>query len=230
MRKLIFLLIACSLFMACNNDKPKYDRDRNADYREKDDYNNKDEQTDDKSRKDEDSNNDDFKSEDGWTEKDKSKFLEDCMNGFGEKQDIGKKICPCALNKYEKKYASLSEANRAGEGEAKKMRKECAEEMNNDTDNSDNDGNDKGSNDNEKNKSDDASSGWPESDKKDFVTNCVSEAEKKGMEYLDAQSYCDCMQYKLEKLYPSINDSRLKSLNLESPSIKRMIKSCLPGN
>jgi hypothetical protein len=226
MKKLLILLMSFSLFMACNNDKPKYDRDRNADYREKDDYNNKDEQTDDKSRKDEDSNNDDFKSEDGWSEKDKSKFLEDCMGGFGDKQGIGKKICPCALSKYEKKYASLSEANRAGEGEAKKMGKECAEEMNintnnNDTDNSDNDGNDN---------ADYSNNGWTSSQVKKFVNDCVGEAEKSGLEYLDAQSYCDCMQDKISRNLSFAEANRLTEADLKTAAMKRMIKSCLPGN
>ncbi len=72
-----------------------------------------------------------------------------------------------------------------------------------------------------------SSSGWSRKDELDFVNSCVREAKKGGMEELDAQSYCDCMQYKIEKLYPNINDaSRLTERDLQSPSMKKMIEDC----
>jgi hypothetical protein len=223
MKKVLIFLMALSLFAACNNDKGKMGQ-KKADYREKDDYGSNDEQTDDKSGKDDDSKNEDYTSNDGWAEKDRSKFLADCMTGFEKDQGTGKKICSCVLGKIENKYSSLEEADRrGGEAEGKKMGMECAEEMNIST-------NQKTNTDEEDNNKDYAGSGWPESEIQAFVTNCVKTAQKKGMEYLDAQSYCDCMQYKLEKIYPNINDSRLRNLNMESPSIKRMVESCLPGN
>lgn len=226
MKKIFIFLMAVSLFIACNNDKGKLDK--KADYREKDDYSDndekKDEQSDDKGRKNDDSENSDYTSNDGWAEKDKSKFLSDCMTGFANNQSQGKQICSCVLGKLEKKYTSLSEGDaKGGEAEGKKMAMECLQDLNIST-NDDNNNNENV--DNDKNNYN-AGSGWPESEVKAFVTTCVKEAQKTGLEYLDAQSYCDCMQYKLEKLYPSISDSRLTNLNMESAAMKKMAKSCL---
>ena len=223
MKKLLIFLMAFSLFAACNNDKGKLDK--KADYREKDDYSNtddknNDEQSNDKSKKDE--GTEDFTSNDGWSEKDNNKFFVDCMSGFVNNQDMGKKICPCALEKFQKKYSSYNDVEtKSNEAEGNRIGAQCKQELNIDDNNVEVD-NDK-SNYN-------ADSGWPEIEIKEFVTNCVKAAEKNGMEYLDAQSYCDCMQYKLEKLYPNVRDSRLTNLNMESSAMKKMVKSCLPGN
>ncbi len=110
MKRLLIFLMAFSLLAACNNDKGNGRDEKRADYREKDDYGNNDDQSNEKSRKDDDSNSDENTSSDGWTEKDKSKFLSDCMGEAGDDQALAKKICPCALAKMEKKYSSLSEA------------------------------------------------------------------------------------------------------------------------
>ena len=226
MKRLLIFLMAFSLLTACNNDKGNGRDEKRADYREKDDYGNSDDQSNEKSRKDDDSNSDENTSSDGWTEKDKSKFLSDCMEEAGDDQALAKKICPCALAKMEKKYSSLSEAESGGGATAKRMGKECMEELNKGTNNDDDNSNEVADND----KSNNTGNGWPEVEVNAFVKECVSAAKKKGMEYLDAQSYCDCMQYKLEKLYPNVYDKRLQSLDMESPSIKKMVQSCLPGN
>lgn len=133
MKKLLIFLMAFSLFTACNNDKGKYSRDdKNSNNREKDDYRNKDDRNNDDKSTEEDKNKNEHTSNGGWTESDKSKFLEGCLEGFdNNQQTLGKKICPCALDKFEKKYASGNEMNeRSGEAEGKKIGKECAEEMN----------------------------------------------------------------------------------------------------
>jgi hypothetical protein len=221
MKKLVILLLMTGLFAACNNDKGG----KKADYREKDDYSNsdsKDEESGDKSKKDDNQGN--FNGGDGWTESDKTKLLSECMAGFGDKQDIGKKICPCLLEKVVQQYSSYAEAEKAPQSEGEKMGKECALELNINTNqnNSNQDADD--------NQPNNAGSGWPQSEVQEFVNACVAKAKKNGMKYTDAQSYCECMQYKLEKTYPNISDNRLQNLNLESPEMKSMIKSCLPGN
>ena len=219
--------MAFSLFTACNNDKGKISRDKESGYkdREKDDYSNKDgENKDDKSNKD-DRDKKDYSSNDGWAERDRNKFIEECLAGFDNTQQaLGKKICPCVLTKVEKKYSSFSDADAKGsEAEGKKMGKECAEGMNINTTNTNTNNDDDGA--------DYSSGGWTSNEVKRFVNGCVSEAEKGGMEYLDAQSYCDCMQFKLAKIYPNAKDvDRLTEADLETPAMKRMIKSCLPGN
>jgi len=214
----MILLLATGLFAACNNDKGG----KKADYREKDDYSNSgdkntDEPNDDKSKKD--NNQGSFNGGDSWPESDKTRVLSECMAGFANNQESGKKICPCILEKIMANYSSYAEAEKAPASEGEKIGKDCAMQMKSNTNQ---DGDD--------NQSNNTGSGWPESEVKEFVNACVAKAKKNGMEYLDAQSYCDCMQYKLEKAYPDISDSRLQNLNLESPAMKSMIKSCLPGN
>lgn len=75
-----------------------------------------------------------------------------------------------------------------------------------------------------------SSQGWTRKQELDFVNSCVREAKKAGMkDELDAQSYCDCMQYKIEKLYPSYAEAnRLTEADLKKPSMQKMIDDCLP--
>lgn len=222
--------MACALFIACNNDKGS----KKADYRDKDDYSTTDDkdkesddkQSDDKSKKNDDEQSD-FTSNDGWSEKDRNKFLSDCMGSTSDNQEQGKKICPCVLEKLEKKYSSLSEGDtKGGEAEGRSMAIACAEELNITINN-----NKKQDNDNDVDQNDYSNGGWSSEEVKQFVAPCVKEATKTGkMDELDAQSYCDCMQDKLAKIYPNAKDPRLQTLNINSASMQKMIKACLPGN
>ena len=72
-----------------------------------------------------------------------------------------------------------------------------------------------------------SSDGWSRKDQLDFVNSCVNKAVKGGMEELDAQSYCDCMQDKLEKKYPNSGDPELLTLDMDSPAMKTMVNDCL---
>jgi len=66
---------------------------------------------------------------------------------------------------------------------------------------------------------------WSSSDVRIFVDNCVSEAVKGGMQRTKATDYCECMQRKLEDLYP--NSADVGNLDVEAPNIKDMINKCL---
>ncbi len=66
---------------------------------------------------------------------------------------------------------------------------------------------------------------WSRSDVNIFVDNCVSEAVKGGMQRTKATDYCECMQRKLEVLYP--NSADVGNLDVEAPNIKDMINKCL---
>ena len=234
MKKLLIFLMASTLFIACNNDKGG---GKKADYRDKDDYSNtdskdKDDNTgdDDKQGKDKSEKNDDDQndvtSNDGWSESDNNKFTAECMTGFGNQQAIGKQVCPCALEKFQKKYNSYAEVQaKSSEAEGNRIGKQCAEELNiNISSNKDN-------NTTDNNQEDYSNAGWSSSEVKKFVGDCMRTAQAGGMEELDAQSYCDCMQDKLSKIYPSFKEAnKLTTADLSTPSMKRMVKSCLPGN
>jgi len=72
-----------------------------------------------------------------------------------------------------------------------------------------------------------SSDGWSRKDQLDFVNSCVNKVVEGGMEELDAQSYCDCMQDKLEKKYPNSGDPELLTLDMDSPAMKTMVNDCL---
>ncbi|HUR66317.1 MAG TPA: hypothetical protein VMZ03_08180 [Chitinophagaceae bacterium] len=69
------------------------------------------------------------------------------------------------------------------------------------------------------------SSDWNSSDVSAFVDNCTSEAVRKGMQQQKASDYCNCMQRKLEVMYPK--KAEVAGLDIESPTIKSMIQKCL---
>jgi len=67
--------------------------------------------------------------------------------------------------------------------------------------------------------------GWSSQVVRAFVDNCVEEAEN-GLTPSEALDYCECMQKKIERMYPDAND--LESLDMESPRVKQMIEDCAP--
>jgi hypothetical protein len=69
-----------------------------------------------------------------------------------------------------------------------------------------------------------SSSGWSSKDVNDFNTSCIESAVS-GMDRSTATRYCECMQVKLEKLYPNPNDAA--NIDLESNSMKQMVQDCL---
>jgi len=87
--------------------------------------------------------------------------------------------------------------------------------------NKDRDNDDRTTDDRDDNKS---SGGWTSREVNEFVTTCVDAAEK-GMSTTQARNYCECMQVKLERLYPNSNDAA--RFDPESNSAKRMIQECL---
>lgn len=66
---------------------------------------------------------------------------------------------------------------------------------------------------------------WTSSEVREFVTSCVREAVKGGMQRTKAEDYCECMQKKLEYKYPDTKD--VVNIDMESPSIKRLVNECL---
>ena len=74
-------------------------------------------------------------------------------------------------------------------------------------------------------KSDYSSNGWTSEQVRDFVDNCVSEAEKGALSHEQAQNYCSCMQQKLERKYPDPNEA--VGLTEDSQEMKQMATDCL---
>ncbi len=209
MKKLLIFLMAFSLFTACNNDKGKYTRDdKNADYRNKDDYGDAD-------RDKENNSNDDGYKSDGWTKSDKRAFNEKCLSSMDNDEEKAKKYCPCLFEKFSKKYASMREIDeRSNEAEGERLAKQCVEEIGGNTDNEETG----------KDKSDYAGS-WTRSDENKFVAECFGTASKNVGE-TRANQYCDCMLDKIKKMYSSYNEANLKLGRMSQDQINRLAEDC----
>lgn len=67
--------------------------------------------------------------------------------------------------------------------------------------------------------------GWTSEERYTFLDECAKTA-KANMSSDSARDYCHCMQEKLEKKFPNVLDID-KSLDLESPEMKKNVQSCL---
>ncbi len=244
MKKLLILLLSLSLLTSCKDKKTTNRDDRNTSTRDKDDYRdgddgNKDDKTsssnDDKTTDDRkidrnSGNYDDVVDDDeegnhipdskNWTSSEVRQFVTPCVDKAvenGVSRSKAEIYCNCMQQRMERKFPDASDVSNfdKNSSETKGWIQDCQERSGITGTSS----------------TSSSSAGWSRKDELEFVNNCVGAAEKGGMEYLDAQSYCDCMQYKLEKLYPDVRDaSRLTDADFATPSMKKMIKSCLPGN
>ncbi len=71
--------------------------------------------------------------------------------------------------------------------------------------------------------------GWTPADRKEFITSCTGTAEA-GMSKDSASYYCQCMQEKVEKKYPTMEEvSRLSDTTFLSPEWQKEVKSCFGG-
>jgi hypothetical protein len=84
---------------------------------------------------------------------------------------------------------------------------------------------DNSSNDDNSSREDNSSSkGWSVMEVNQFVNSCVGEAEK-GMTRATAQKYCECMQVKIEKMYPVAMEAA--GIDMNSDEVKQMVMDCL---
>ena len=67
---------------------------------------------------------------------------------------------------------------------------------------------------------------WSKKDRDEFVNSCAEQAKGLGTE--KAKNYCECMQFKMEKIYPNVNDAaKLTGDDLKSEYWQKIIKNCL---
>lgn len=71
--------------------------------------------------------------------------------------------------------------------------------------------------------------GWPSVERYGFITACVEEA-KNNMSEDSARFYCYCMQDRVEKKYPTIEEaSKITEADMQSEAWQKDIKDCLGG-
>ncbi len=197
MKKVFIVLMALSLFTACDNNKFP---DKKADYRTDD--------NDGPKKKDDDA---DYNDGGGWSSSDKSKFNRECLSGFSEDNEaLGRKICPCVLEKYQKKYSSYSEVEEANdEAEVKRVALQCKKQLaGNDEEDTFND--------------DGGGEGWSSSDKKRFNRDCMT-GFANGNEEL-GQKICPCALEKYERKYRSYSEVEAKNDEAEGRRIGAQCK------
>ena len=185
MKKVFIFLMALSLFTACDNNKfPDKKKDFTLD-------------DDDKKK------NDDNEERGNWSSSDKSKFNRECLSGFSEEnQAMGRKICPCVLEKYQKKYSSYSEVEEANdEAEVKRVALQCKKQLAGDDDEDDFSKPDENEDDN--------GGGWTSTDRKKFKRDSMT-GFANGNEEL-GEKICPCALSKYEKKYRSYREVEAKN-------------------
>jgi len=69
------------------------------------------------------------------------------------------------------------------------------------------------------------SEGWPEKDRNDFLSNCISEGVKNMPDTERVTRYCNCMLEKMEGEYPDVN----KASTLSSEEINDLMMKYRDG-
>lgn len=70
--------------------------------------------------------------------------------------------------------------------------------------------------------------GWTSEDRHTFITECIGTAISIGED--SARFYCYCMQEKIEKKFPNVEDAnKLSADDLEKPEWKQSARECLTG-
>jgi hypothetical protein len=71
--------------------------------------------------------------------------------------------------------------------------------------------------------------GWPSAERFGFLSECIKSAMA-GMSEDSARFYCWCMQEKVEKKYPTVEEvAKLTAEEMNSPEWKKEINACLTG-
>ena len=163
-------------------------------------------------------------SKSNWTNKDRNKALSDCENELPDNPQA-KQICSCLLEKVEKKYPDPEDVDKkSSTEEIADMTRSCLTGGGNDPD--DNGGKIK----KPKVIDEDQGEGWTNSQTERFIDGCASTAKQNlGSK---ANSYCECMQNKIERKYKLSFDqaNKLSNEDLSTPEAKADIQDCLGNN
>jgi hypothetical protein len=68
---------------------------------------------------------------------------------------------------------------------------------------------------------------WKESEREEFVTSCFNSA-KASLGETKAKSYCECMMFKMENIYPNADDAaKITADDFKTDHWQKIIKGCL---
>ena len=225
MRKLMILVLSVTVILSCNNEKTSGNKEDGKPGSEKDGNTTKDDSDgkidrnsgkyDDVVDDDEDGNHVADKS--NWTSSEKDEYMKSCVkNATGRSRDWAETYCSCTLVKMQDKYPDSRDVKDFSltSSWAQDMVADCKAEAERSA---------------PKVNTSTSKKGWSQKEIMEFVDECVPAAMKNGLGELDAQSYCDCMQYKIEKIYPDYAEAN-RSVNMNTASMKRMVQDCLTAD
>ncbi len=139
-----------------------------------------------------------------WKSADRGPFIEECVKAAGEgmSQDSAKYYCYCMLEKVEAAYPDPIEAGKltADNFNSPEWKKIIAGCL---------------------------GGYWKLHERKEFMSSCI-DAAKASIGEEKANSYCECMMFKIENRYHSYTEaSKITTETLSSPVWKKIIQSCL---
>ncbi len=141
----------------------------------------------------------------GWSPEDRADFITECIDvakkNFSE--DSARSYCYCMQEKVELKYPDIKEADKLTttvlqSPEWQAKLKDCL-----------------------------SFSKWSDADRYEFLDECI-QAAKESIGEKKANSYCGCMLYKIERMYPDPKDTdKLTDEVMAGPTWKKIIQACL---
>ena len=140
----------------------------------------------------------------GWPSKERSTFIIECI-GTAKKNmstDSARFYCYCMQEKMEAKYPDIADANKitAKELASAEWVKEIKSCI---------------------------GGTWTKSEREEFVTSCINSA-KASLGETKAKSYCECMMFKIEKLYPKADDAaKITAEDFKTDYWQKLIQGCL---
>ncbi len=140
----------------------------------------------------------------GWPSNERTTFITECINTAKKNMssDSARHYCYCMQEKMETKYPDIADANKVT---AKDLASpEWVKEIRSCIGGT-----------------------WSAKDREEFVSSCVNSA-KASLGETKAKSYCECMMFKIEKLYPNATDAaKITAEDFKTDSWQKLIKGCL---
>lgn len=139
----------------------------------------------------------------GWPSAERYSFITECI-GTAKKNmssDSARFYCYCMQQKMESKYPDVADAGKITKDEL------SSPEW--------------------KNQIKSCFGTWPKKDREEFITSCVNSA-RGSLGDVKAKNYCECMSFKVEKLYPDADSAaRLTTEDFKTEYWQKIIKGCL---
>lgn len=141
----------------------------------------------------------------GWPSAERFSFISSCIETAKANMsvDSARFYCYCMQEKVEEKYPTVDEASKITEAEMESSAfqeyiKNCLNGF------------------------------WSTAERSEFLTNCISSAKAGGISGEKANSYCECMLFKVEIKFPNpLDTNKLTSELLSTPEWKKILQGCL---